>query len=77
VQRPRSTPHTAHLAPNDNDDMLFDCDVGITDVDAAIAESGLIVVSTNGRIRNAWVTPPIHIAIVRASQILPDLVDVF
>ena len=67
----------AHLAPNDNDDVLFDCEVGITDVDAAIAESGSIVVSTNGRIRNAWITPPVHIAIVRASQIIPDLVDLF
>ena len=65
------------LAPNDNDDLLFDCEVGITDVDCAIAESGSLVVSTNGRIRNAWITPPIHIAIVRAGQVLPDLVDLF
>ena len=65
------------LAPNDNDDLLFDCEVGITDVDCAIAESGSLVISTNGRIRNAWITPPIHIAIVRADQILPDLVDLF
>ncbi|MFZ9882430.1 MAG: LUD domain-containing protein, partial [Phycisphaerales bacterium] len=61
----------------DDDDLLFDCEVGITDVDAAIAESGSLVVSTNGRIRNAWVTPPIHIAIVRAAQVLADLVDLF
>ncbi|MFM7052804.1 MAG: lactate utilization protein C [Planctomycetota bacterium] len=67
----------SRLAPNDDDDILFDCEVGITDVDAAIAESGSIVVSTNGRIRNAWITPPIHIAIVRVSQLLPDLVDLF
>lgn len=67
----------ARLAPNDDDDLLFDCEVGITDVDAAIAESGSLVVSTNGRIRNAWVTPPIHIAIVRAAQVLADLVDLF
>jgi len=67
----------ARLAANDNDDLLFDCEVGITDVDCAIAESGSLVISTNGRIRNAWITPPIHIAIVRADQILPDLVDLF
>lgn len=64
-------------APNDNDDVLFDCAVGVTDVDCAIAESGSLVVSTNGRIRNAWITPPIHVAIVRAEQILADLVDLF
>ena len=63
--------------PNDNDDLLFDCEVGITDVDCAIAESGSLVVSTNGRIRNAWITPPIHIAIVRATQVVADLVDLF
>lgn len=67
----------ARLAANDDDDLLFDCEVGITDVDCAIAESGSLVVSTNGRIRNAWITPPIHIAIVRARQVLPDLVDLF
>jgi L-lactate dehydrogenase complex protein LldG len=67
----------ARLAANDNDDLLFDCEVGITDVDCAIAESGSLVVSTNGRIRNAWITPPLHIAIVRASEIVADLVDLF
>jgi len=67
----------ARLAPNDDDDLLFDCEVGITDVDCAIAESGSLVISTNGRIRNAWITPPIHIAIVRAEQVLADLVDLF
>jgi len=67
----------ARLAPSDDADLLFDCEVGVTDVDCAIAESGSIVVSTNDRIRNAWVTPPIHIAIVRERQVLPDLVDLF
>ena len=67
----------ARLAPSDNDDILFDCEVGVTDVDCAIAESGSLVISTNGRIRNAWITPPIHIAIVRASQVVADLVDLF
>ena len=65
------------LAPNDDDDLLFDCEVGITDVDCAIAESGSLVVSTKGRIRNAWITPPIHIAIVRESEVVADLVDLF
>ena len=67
----------SRLVANDNADALFDCIVGITDVECAIAESGSIVVSTTGRIRNAWITPPIHIAIVRESQILADLVDLF
>lgn len=65
------------LARNDDADLLFECAVGVTDVDAAIAESGSLVISTNGRIRNAWVTPPTHVAIVREGQILADLVDLF
>jgi L-lactate dehydrogenase complex protein LldG len=67
----------ASLRPSDDGDALFEAAVGVTDVDAAIAESGSLVVSTNGRIRNAWITPPVHVAIVRESQLLPDLVDLF
>ncbi len=64
-------------ARDDDADGLFDCDVGITDVDCAIADSGSLVISTIGRMRNAWITPPIHIAIVFESQIIADLVDLF
>ena len=67
----------AALARDDDADGLFDCDVGITDVDCAIADSGSLVISTIGRMRNAWITPPIHLAIVFESQILADLVDLF
>ena len=76
----RATAAAGALLPANDDpdllaDLLFDCEVCITYVDCAIAESGSLVVSTNGRLRNAWITPPIHIAIVRAAHILPDLVD--
>ena len=74
VQRPGVA---ATLARDDDADGLFDCDVGITDVDCAIADSGSLVISTIGRMRNAWITPPIHLAIVFESQILADLVDLF
>lgn len=67
----------ATLARDDDADGLFDCHVGITDVDCAIADSGSLVISTIGRMRNAWITPPIHLAIVFESQILADLVDLF
>lgn len=48
--------------------------VGLTGVDAALAATGSIVVmSGEGRYRAASLLPPVHIAVVKASQILPDL----
>jgi len=48
--------------------------VGLTGVDAALAATGSVVVlSGNGRYRAASLLPPVHIAVVKAAQILPDL----
>ena len=48
--------------------------VGLTGVDAALAATGSVVVlSGNGRPRTASLLPPLHIAVVAASQIVPDL----
>ena len=48
--------------------------VGLTGVDAALAATGsLVVISGNGRYRAASLLPPVHIAVVTASQVLPDL----
>lgn len=48
--------------------------VGLTGVDAALAATGsVVVVSGNGRFRAASLLPPIHIAVVAAGQIVPDL----
>ncbi len=48
--------------------------VGITGVDAALAATGsLVVMSGNGRYRAASLLPPVHIAVVTADQITPDL----
>jgi L-lactate dehydrogenase complex protein LldG len=48
--------------------------VGLTGVDAALAATGsVVVVSGNGRSRAASLLPPTHIAVVAASQIVPDL----
>jgi len=57
-------------------DEQFNFDVGITDVDAAIADSGSLVYSSGpNRSRGTFLVPPVHLAIVRASQIVPDLID--
>jgi len=54
----------------------FDSDVGISDVAAAIAEAGTLVYACDpAHPRGVCIAPPIHIAIVRAEQILADLID--
>ncbi len=59
-------------------DAQYDADAGITDCDAALAESGTIVLRTDAsRSRGTFVVPPVHIAILKASQILPDMLDLW
>ena len=56
---------------------LFDFEVGITTAQAAIAETGTIVLdSSRERNRLVSVVPPVHIAIVAASRIYATLADV-
>jgi L-lactate dehydrogenase complex protein LldG len=58
--------------------MLLAADVGITSCDAAIAETGtLMMCSGPGRERLASLIAPMHIAVVERSQIVPDLLDAF
>jgi L-lactate dehydrogenase complex protein LldG len=59
-------------------DRMFDTDIGITDVHAALAETGtLICCADGGHNRAASLIPARHIAIVRHSDILPDMVDYY
>lgn len=54
----------------------YDTDAGITDVHAALAETGtMICCSDLGHSRGLSLVPPVHIAIVRQSDILPDMLD--
>ena len=63
------------IAPNAHD--IFRFDVGISTVQAAIAETGTLVLdSTRERHRLVSLVPPVHIAIVRASQIYRTLGEV-
>jgi L-lactate dehydrogenase complex protein LldG len=55
----------------------FDVDAGITDVDAAVAESGTLVLDTRSRSRGTHLVPPVHVAIVLASKLVPDLLDLW
>lgn len=59
-------------------DQQFVVDVGITDVEAALAETGSIIISSGPHLsRGSYLAPPVHIALVRTSQILADLIDYF
>jgi L-lactate dehydrogenase complex protein LldG len=63
------------IAPNAHD--IFRFDVGISTVQAAIAETGTLVLdSTRERHRFVSLVPPVHIAIVRGSQIYRTLGEV-
>lgn len=60
------------ISPNASD--IFRFDVGITSVQAAIAEIGTLVLdSTQERHRLVSLVPPVHIAIVDASKIYETL----
>lgn len=57
---------------------LFDVPAALTGVAWAIAETGTIVCTAGlGLPRLASLAPPLHVALVGASQILPDLLDLF
>jgi L-lactate dehydrogenase complex protein LldG len=55
-------------------DFCAGADAGLTAVDAALAETGSLVVSSGpGRSRMVSLLPPVHIALVPASSLTPDL----
>jgi len=59
-------------------DDLYDYDCGISDVYAAVAETGSLVAqpsSNNGRALS--LVPPVYLAIVEPQNLLPDLIDLF
>ena len=63
------------IAPDAHD--VFSFDVGITTVQAAIAETGTLVLdSTHERHRLVSLVPPVHIAIIDASKIYATLGEV-
>ena len=57
-------------------DRQFDADAGITDVQAALSETGtMICTSSSMHSRGPSLVPQLHIAIVRHHDILPDMID--
>src|SRR5262249_36471736 len=59
-------------------DSLFAADVGISNVECLVAETGSIVVATlPSNPRSLSLLPPVHIALAHPKQILADLFDLF
>jgi L-lactate dehydrogenase complex protein LldG len=57
-------------------DASYEVDVGITDVWAAVAETGsLVVKSSAAHGRATSLVPPYHVCVVGREQIVPDLID--
>jgi L-lactate dehydrogenase complex protein LldG len=55
-------------------DFCSSADIGLTSADAALAETGSVVVSSGpGRSRAASLLPPIHIVLIPTSKLLPDI----
>ena len=68
----------AALSPAERQAAMLAADVGVTSATYAIAETGsLAMASGPGTERAASLLPPVHIAVVERSQILPDLFDLF
>lgn len=57
-------------------ERLYEADAGVTAVDAALAETGTLVLhAAPGKGRGLSLVPPTHIALLRASDIVPDMLD--
>lgn len=59
-------------------DPQYELDAGVTDVHAALAETGTLVCASDAaHTRGLSLVPPAHVAIVRRSDVLPDLIDFY
>ena len=61
---------------NECREQMVAADIGISSADVAVGESGsLLVCARPGQERVASLLPPVHVAIIKSSQIVPDLID--
>jgi L-lactate utilization protein LutC len=66
------------LSPDAARAGLFAADLSITGVDHLVAETGsLAIQSRPDHPRSLSLLPPVHVAVARAQQIVPDLFDLF
>jgi L-lactate utilization protein LutC len=56
--------------------LLAQADLGLSGVDAVIAETGMLALSTlPGQMRSVSLVPPVHVAVARTGQIMPSMAD--
>jgi L-lactate dehydrogenase complex protein LldG len=68
----------AALPEDERRARMLAADIGITSATCAVAETGTLAMASGpGRERLASLLPPVHVAILEADQILPDLFDLF
>ena len=66
------------LRKSSDKNALAQAGIGITDVDYAIADTGTLVLITDGkRPRGVSLLPPIHLAIVRKDKLVRDIRELF
>lgn len=67
----------AELIEDADAPTLFDCDLGITSAQWGVAETGTLVLESDGeRHRLASLVPPVHVALVEAARIRRTLAEV-
>lgn len=55
----------------------FDADLAIIDATAAVAETGSVLLTSDGRRRCAWIVPPKVVILVSSRALVPDLLDLW
>jgi L-lactate dehydrogenase complex protein LldG len=55
----------------------FDADLAIIDATAGVAETGSVLLASDGRRRCAWIVPPKVVILVASKTLVPDLVDLW
>jgi L-lactate dehydrogenase complex protein LldG len=66
------------LRKSSDKNALAQAEIGITDVDYAIADTGTLVLLTDGkRPRGVSLLPPIHLAIVREDKLIRNISELF
>jgi L-lactate dehydrogenase complex protein LldG len=68
----------SQLPPGEQRRLALSAEIGISGTTYAVAETGSLAVAAGpGSERLASLAPPVHVAVVEAQQILPDLFDLF
>lgn len=55
----------------------FDADLAIIDATGGVAETGSVLLASDGRRRCAWIVPPKVVILVASKTLVPDLLDLW